>query len=46
VKSLKLESTYSVNMIPKNFKTDIDFAIMTQKNVSEDLKKFYKDFNR
>lgn len=46
IKALKLETTYSINIIPKNFHTDIDFAIKTQENISEDLKKFYKNFNR
>ena len=45
LQTLKIENTYSMNMIPTNHHTDVEFAIKTQSNISSDLKKFYKEFN-
>ena len=45
LQTLKIENTYSMNMIPTDHHTDVDFAIKTQSKISSDLKKFYKEFN-
>jgi len=44
--TLKIENIYSMNIIPKEFYTDTDFLMKTQPNISDDLKKFYREFNR
>ena len=43
--TLKIENIYSMNIIPRHPRTDVDYAIKTQKFISEDIKKFYKEFN-
>ena len=43
--TLKIENIYSMNIIPRHPRTDVDYAIRTQKFISEDIKKFYKEFN-
>ena len=45
-KQLKIENTYTMNIIPKNYYTDIDLAIKTNPDLQDDLKKFYRDFNK
>jgi|TARA_Y100000034_G_C6758513_1_gene337666 hypothetical protein len=44
--TLKIENTYSMNIIPREFNTDTNFLVKTQTNISDDLKKFYREFNR
>jgi len=43
---LGIENTYSMNRIPKEFNTDTSFLMKTLPNISDDLKKFYRQFNR